>query len=56
LPSSTATVNQFLSIPYAVTPPRRFLPPERLVRYDGPVNATQPPHLCIQQNYGWYLI
>lgn len=51
LPSSTATVNKFLSIPYAVTPPRRFLPPERLVKYPGPVNATQPPHLCIQQNY-----
>jgi hypothetical protein len=52
LPSSTATVNKFLSIPYAVTPPKRFMPPERLVRYDGPVNATQPPPLCIQQNYG----
>ncbi|KAK3896472.1 Carboxylesterase [Staphylotrichum tortipilum] len=51
LPSSTATVNKFLSIPYAVTPPRRFMLPERLVRYDGPVDATQPPHLCIQQNY-----
>jgi hypothetical protein len=52
LPSSTATVNKFLSIPYAVTPPKRFLPAERLVRYDGPVDATQPAPLCIQQNYG----
>ncbi len=52
LPSSKATVNQFLSIPYAVTPPKRFLPPERLVKYDGPVNATKPAPLCIQQNYG----
>ncbi|AEO71894.1 uncharacterized protein THITE_49921 [Thermothielavioides terrestris NRRL 8126] len=41
LPSSTATVKKFLSIPYAVTPPKRFLPPEPLFRYDGPVNATQ---------------
>lgn len=54
LPSSTVTVNKFLAIPYAVTPPKRFLPPERLVRYDGPVNATQPPPLCMQQNYGRY--
>jgi hypothetical protein len=53
LPSSTATVNKFLRIPYAVTPPRRFLPPERLAKFAGPVNATQPPPLCIQQNYGW---
>jgi hypothetical protein len=53
LPSSTATVNKFLSIPYAVTPPKRFLPAERLVRYDGPVDATHPAPLCIQQNYGW---
>ena len=52
LPSSTATVNKFLSIPYAVTPPKRFQLPERLTRYDAPVNATQLPHLCIQQNYG----
>jgi hypothetical protein len=52
LPSSTATVNKFLSIPYAVTPPKRFLPPEPLVRYDGPVDATHPAPLCIQQNYG----
>jgi hypothetical protein len=52
LPSSTATVNQFLGIPYAITPPKRFLPPERLVKYDGPLNATQLPHLCMQQNYG----
>ncbi len=52
LPSSTATVNKFLSIPYAVTPPKRFLLPERLTKYDGPLNATQLPHLCIQQNYG----
>ncbi|KAG7284381.1 hypothetical protein NEMBOFW57_010754 [Staphylotrichum longicolle] len=49
-----ATVNKFLSIPYAVTPPRRFLPPEHLARYNEPVNATQPPPLCIQQNYGRY--
>lgn len=53
LPSSTATVNKFLGIPFAVTPPKRFLPPERLARYDGPVDATRHPPLCIQQNYGW---
>lgn len=52
LPSSTATVNKFLGIPYAVTPPKRFQPPERLARYHGTVNATQLPHLCFQQNYG----
>lgn len=52
LPSATATVNQFLGIPYAVTPPKRFMPPERLAKYDATLNATQLPHLCIQQNYG----
>jgi len=52
LPSATATVNKFLGVPYAVTPPKRFLPPERLLRYSGPLNTTRPPHLCIQQNYG----
>ncbi|KAJ3120796.1 hypothetical protein HK100_012648 [Physocladia obscura] len=49
-------VNKFLGIPFAVTPPKRFLPPEPLYQYSGPVNATAFKGICIQQDNGDALI
>jgi carboxylesterase type B len=52
LPSSTVTVNKFLGIPYAVNPPKRFLLPEKLEHFDGPVNATAFSKECFQAHNG----
>ena len=49
LPSASATVNKFLGIPFAVTPPTRFMPPEPVKKFSSPLNATAWGHACIQQ-------
>jgi hypothetical protein len=49
VPSSNTTVYKFTGIPFAITPPKRFLPPENLERFEGGVvNATVIPHMCFQ--------
>lgn len=49
LPSATAIVNQFLGVPFAVSPPERFSPPQRPERWSEPVDATAWRPACIQQ-------
>ena len=49
LPSATVSVNKFLGIPFAVSPPRRFEPPEPAKNFSRPLNATQWSHSCMQQ-------
>jgi carboxylesterase type B len=49
VPVSDTTVYKFVGIPYAVTPPKRFLPPEKLEHFQGgSVNATTLPLPCFQ--------
>ena len=48
LPSATTSVNKFLSIPYAQTPPDRFSPPQHLSKSDDTINATVFKSACIQ--------
>ncbi|EON69466.1 hypothetical protein W97_08726 [Coniosporium apollinis CBS 100218] len=51
LPSATAVVNKFLGVPFAVSPPERFSPPQRARRH-GVLNTTAWKSACIQQfNY-----
>lgn len=49
LPSATATVNKFLGIPFAQSPPERFSPPQDASRWRIPLNATAVKPACIQQ-------
>ncbi|KAK5163374.1 uncharacterized protein LTR77_010747 [Saxophila tyrrhenica] len=52
LPAASATVNNFLGVPFAKSPPTRFAPPEDPGSFDQPINATQWSPACIQQiNY-----
>lgn len=48
LPSATASVNKFLGIPFAQTPPQRFSPPQPLSRFHAPIDATAWKPSCIQ--------
>ncbi|GAB7359762.1 hypothetical protein MBLNU230_g6933t1 [Neophaeotheca triangularis] len=51
LPAATASVNKFLGVPFAVSPPERFSPPQPAAPY-GTIDATQFSAACIQQfNY-----
>lgn len=50
LPAATATVNKFLGIPFAQSPPERFGMPQRPGSCD--VNATAWKPACIQQFVG----
>ena len=48
-PSATVTVNKFLGIPFAVTPPERFAPPVPAKKFSKPVVAQAWSPACIQQ-------
>ena len=48
LPSATASVNKFLGIPFAKSPPERFSPPQPLLGSDHQINATAWKSACIQ--------
>lgn len=49
LPAATATVNKFLGIPFAKSPPTRFAPPEKPAPFSAPIEAKQWSPACIQQ-------
>lgn len=49
LPAATATVNKYLGIPFAASPPVRFSPPEKPQSWSTPMNATAFKPACIQQ-------
>ena len=48
IPAATATVNKFLGVPFAKSPPTRFAPPESPGQI-GTINATAWSPACIQQ-------
>jgi hypothetical protein len=43
------SVNQFLGIPFAQSPPERFSPPRNVSAFSKPINATAFKPACIQQ-------
>lgn len=47
--SPTVTVNKYLGIPFAQSPPIRFSPPENPLPWSSPLNATEFKPACIQQ-------
>ncbi|KAK5691864.1 hypothetical protein LTR97_011035 [Elasticomyces elasticus] len=49
LPAATASVNKFLGVPFAKSPPTRFAPPENPGVFSEPINATAWSPSCIQQ-------
>lgn len=49
IPSATATVNQYLGLPFAQSPPERFSPPQPPAPYSSPLVAQQWSPACIQQ-------
>ena len=49
LPAATATVNKFLSVPFAKSPPTRFAPPESPGTFSEPIIAKEWSPACIQQ-------
>lgn len=49
IPSATATVNQYLGVPFAQSPPERFSPPQPPAPYRSPLVAQQWSPACIQQ-------
>lgn len=49
LPGASATVNKFLGIEFAQSPPERFTPPKRPQRSTAARNATQFTASCTQQ-------
>lgn len=49
LPSSTVTVNQFLGVPFAVSPPERFSPPEPVGKFEKTVVTQERSPACVQQ-------
>lgn len=49
IPAATATVNKFLGIPFAQSPPERFSPPAPAKPFHGAYNATAWKPACIQQ-------
>lgn len=48
-PDATATVNKFLGVPFAKSPPTRFAPPESAGKFSGPIIAKEWSPACIQQ-------
>ena len=54
LPSATVTslVQQYLGVPFAVSPPTRFAPPEPVEPWNGSVTAQTRGPACIQQFLG----
>lgn len=49
LPSATGSVNQYLGIPFAQSPPERFSPPQPPSSFHEPLIAQQWSPACIQQ-------
>ncbi|PIA90596.1 Para-nitrobenzyl esterase [Cercospora beticola] len=49
LPAATATVNKYLGIPFAQSPPQRFAPPAPVQAAGQTINATAFKPACIQQ-------
>ncbi|KAG8532507.1 uncharacterized protein KY384_002384 [Bacidia gigantensis] len=49
LPSSTVTVNKFLGIPFAISPPERFSPPVPVQEWEAPKKAQAFTSACMQQ-------
>lgn len=49
LPAATASVNKFLGIPFAKSPPTRFAPPESPGTFTQPIIAKEWSPACIQQ-------
>ena len=49
LPAATATVNKFLGVPFAKSPPERFSPPEDAGTFSQPIIAKEWSAACIQQ-------
>ncbi|KAL4964209.1 Carboxylesterase [Aspergillus stella-maris] len=49
-PSSTATANVFLGIPFASSPPQRFSPPEPPGSWSTPLSVQTPPPGCIEKS------
>ena len=49
LPAATGTVNKYLGVPFAKTPPTRFAPPESAPAFSEPLMATEWSPACIQQ-------
>lgn len=43
------SVNQFLGIPFAQSPPERFSPPRNVAAFSKPLNTTEWKPACIQQ-------
>lgn len=43
------SVNQFLGIPFAQSPPERFSPPRNVSAFSKPLNATAWKPACVQQ-------
>ncbi|KAK1148508.1 hypothetical protein N8T08_009514 [Aspergillus melleus] len=52
LPSATAVVNKFLGIPFAISPPDRFEPPEPVEDSDDTIHATQWRDRCFEMTSG----
>lgn len=48
LPYATATVNKFLGVPFAKSPPTRFAPPQEPAHF-GTLETKQWSPACIQQ-------
>ena len=49
LQAATASVNNFLGVPFAKSPPERFAPPESPGTFSQPIEAKQWSPACIQQ-------
>ena len=49
LPAATATVNKFLGVPFAKSPPERFAPPQSPGTFKQPIVAKEWSPACIQQ-------
>src|SRR5690242_2995995 len=43
------SVNQFLGVPFAQSPPERFSPPRNVTAFSKPLNATAWKPACVQQ-------
>lgn len=49
LPAATATINKFLGVPFAQSPPVRFELPQAPGKFKGKLEATQFKDACTQQ-------
>ena len=52
LPAATATVNKFLGIPFAASPPERFSPPADSATWATPLDASAYRPTCLQSFNG----